>query len=164
MRKKIMDYSELRIKKGSIIKRKIWYTVFFYHMGIYVGDGDVVEFDRRRRGRDSSVRKISLEEFGRCKPVFVHAEPRDDRHAEEIVEAANLLLKHNGLPGRYLLFNNCEDFVVKIYGRKYVPFAQRNYVIILLLLVFNAGILPALAIFTLLIRTAKFLKRRRRPC
>ncbi|MCK9266512.1 lecithin retinol acyltransferase family protein [bacterium] len=162
MKTKKIDYSKLKIKKGSIIKRKIWYTLFLYHMGIYLGDDTVIDFDKKRRGTKSSVKKISLKEFGRGKKISVHAEPKNSKHAEEILEIANILLKHDELPGRYLLFNNCEDFVVKIYGRRYVPLAQRNYVIILILLVLNAGFLPAIIILTILIKLFKFFKNRRR--
>ncbi|HNS32472.1 MAG TPA: lecithin retinol acyltransferase family protein [bacterium] len=128
-----MSEQNEKYEKGSILKRKIWYTFFFYHVGIYVGNGEVVEFDRRRKGSDNSVKKNSLEHFSQGKEPKVHVRPKNKQHSEQILSRTSAALEHPYLIPRYVLFNNCEDFAEIIYGPGY-PRSQRKYVLLLIIL------------------------------
>lgn len=138
-----------RYKKGSILKRTIGkkWPVWPYHMGIYIGSGRVIQFDRPRM-KKVTVSKVTLEEFSQGKEIFVHAVPKSNKEAKKILEKALFFLKYPETFGDYNFFvNNCEDFAVKMFGKKNTLKSQRKQVLEAIFILVLQG-LPLLSVLS----------------
>jgi hypothetical protein len=116
----------MNFEPGSIIKRSLggWCGLFYYHMGVYIGDGAVIHFNGEKpKSKSARVCKDTLEQFTAGKPVKLHAAPRNAVHAQAICTAAlaHYQNEQNGFNDRYDFFNNnCESFCVSCYEVGYV--------------------------------------------
>ncbi len=131
--------STRRIKTGSIIKRKI--SRIFWHMGIYIGNNQVIDYHNPDNGKKkadkgilgksgATIRMESLEKFAEEGKVFLHAEPIDDAHGKECVKRAKNFYRNPGdYNGKYnLVTKNCEHFATTCFGEEYSPMKQTTKV------------------------------------
>lgn len=115
----------MRFPLGSIIKRRLdsFWGLFYCHMGIYVGDDEVIHFcGMKKKQRGARVRRDSLKEFADGQEVLLHEAPESDSHGRAVCRAAEHLYRHrhNGFDGRYeFAWNNCEDFCVACFEVSY---------------------------------------------
>lgn len=110
---------------GSILKRPLpaFWGLFFLHMGIYIGNGQVIHFNgERKKTTDATIRQEPLEVFAGGFPVKLHAAPRNAAHAAAVCAQADHFLRDSGnrWNGRYGMFlNNCEDFTITCFQVRY---------------------------------------------
>lgn len=101
---------------GSMVQRRLDGPVgwVYKHVGIYVGDGQVIHvFGPDKKQRGARIMMSTLEEFGRGHRVTVRAAPKCREHGEAVARKARALWGDPGnkYDGRYSAFlNNCEDF------------------------------------------------------
>ena len=97
---------------GDIIRIKY---MNFYHYGIYLGNGEVVEFGRPNeitKPEDVRVHKIKLKDF--C--IDEMYQTRKFSFSEKLKKnsskkVCNIALSHLGDGNYNILYNNCEHFV-----------------------------------------------------
>lgn len=110
---------------GSIIRRKLtgWWGFAYCHMGVYVGNGEVIHFNgERKKHRGARLRRDTVEEFSSGQRIVVHTAPRSQHHAAAVVAAAEreLASRENRFNARYsFAWNNCEDFCVACFQENY---------------------------------------------
>ena len=106
--------AHIRVKVGN-----------FYHHGIYIGDGEVVQFglpfDMYTDAKDVKVLRSPISDF--CKPddfieVYVYSRKELKQKFKDEVIIANAL-SHVGEGGYSIIKNNCEHFAnFCIFGKK----------------------------------------------
>ena len=134
-----MQIEPNEIKPGSIIKRRI--SGIFWHMGIYIGNNQVIHFHNPELGHGvdkgifgkngATIRMESLDKFAEKGQVFIHAEPKNKKHAQKVIERAKNFYKNpDEYNGKYnLLTKNCEHFATTCFGRDLSPMMQTTKVI-----------------------------------
>ncbi len=106
---------------GSIVKRPVngFWGLFYNHMGIYIGNDEVVHFSgESKKADDAIIRKDKLQAFAAGHEVRLHASPKNSEHANAICQEAQRLLvnRSNGYNEQYgFVARNCEDFCVHCY-------------------------------------------------
>ena len=114
----------MKLQPGSIVKRRLtgFAGLFFYHMGVYVGNDTVVHFGGERKFAQAILLRESLAAFAAGKPVVVHAPPRNPAHARAVCAEAERLYTdtQNCFNHCYdFAFKNCEDFCITTYQVAY---------------------------------------------
>ncbi len=120
----------MQLQQGSIIKRRLrgWYTRYTWllgvqwHMGIYVGQGQVIHFNGEWSSANAMVCKESLQQFANGERLFIHAAPKDNHHAAAVCARAERILSghDHAFNNKYsFVFNNCEDFSVTCFRTRY---------------------------------------------
>jgi hypothetical protein len=118
----------MSLMPGTILKRPLdgfFLRLFYYHLGVYVGDGLVVHFNgEAKKSCNAVVRKETLRDFGNGKTVSVHAVPKSLEHGEAVCQEALRLHALGGANGWDYLYDfawrNCEDFSKHCYQVAYI--------------------------------------------
>lgn len=111
--------------KEKGLKRPL--SLFYKHVGIYVGNDDVIHFspkDSSEPKNKATIIKTSLDEFANGKKIGVRKKPKDLIHGKAICEEAERIYCNPGeYKKKYNPFSrNCEDFAKHCYevkGNKY---------------------------------------------
>jgi len=109
---------------GSMIQRSLdtgkfkldFILNFFYkHVGIYIGDGQVIHFYKE-------VKEVTLCEFAQSKKIHLRQIPKNIIHGKAVCEEAKKICynPNNEYNNNYsFFFKNCEDFAVSCYEIEY---------------------------------------------
>lgn len=108
-----MEWNVNPPKSADIIRTKV---SFYYHYGIYVSDGEVIQFglpnDPLKKAEQISVLSSNIDEFlngGELETAsFSREEIKKMRTANEIIQIARSRIGEGGYD---ILHNNCEHFV-----------------------------------------------------
>lgn len=100
---------------GSILKRDLdgLPGLAFSHVGVYVGQGQVIHFNGSLGSGSSATIEVShLDAFAKGRKLKVMRKPACDAHGEAVVaEARRQLEESNAWDGKYSFTRkNCEDF------------------------------------------------------
>ncbi len=101
--------AKLMLVKGDHIRVRLRNKRgYFYHHGIYCGDGVVTEFNGRYPSENQyTIEECSLESFARGRRIEVDNREPSFYSPDEIVARAKSRL---GERGYHLVYNNCETF------------------------------------------------------
>jgi hypothetical protein len=112
-----------------MVKRRLQglWGLFFWHHGIYIGNGRVVHFTGESK-RDKTVKVIddSLVGFACGKRVEVHKPPYDEKHGRAVCNEAVRILNdaNNGFNGRFVT----KAVLVGVLGRVVLPAVTRGVI------------------------------------
>lgn len=108
--------SSQRFPIGAILARSLLGEagLFYYHLGIYIGDNRVIHFNGERKGdKNSTIKNDSMGQFTQRQKVFVYEVPADIEHGLAVRRKAMRYWKNskNKFNGDYdFMSKNCEDF------------------------------------------------------
>ncbi len=115
----------MEMKSGSMVQRPLRGVggTVFKHVGIYVGNNQVVHYiANEKKDKSAVIVKTSLRKFADGKRVSVRAEPKNRAHQIAVKKEALKVLgaTKNEFNKQYdFLLKNCEDFSRHCYQVRY---------------------------------------------